>query len=150
RLYYTDAYLTSFESPVIDIADGGKRVYLEQSAFYPTSGGQPHDLGKLGGIDLVDVIDEEDRVAHLLAQPFQGERASGTIDWVRRYDNMQQHTGQHLLSAVMADLFGAATVSVHFGADSSTLDLETGALSTPQIQKAELRANEVITQNRPV
>ncbi len=150
RLYYADAYLKSFDSPIAELADGGKRVYLEQSAFYPTSGGQPNDLGKLGGIEVLDVVDEETRVAHLLAEPFNGDRASGWIDWARRYDNMQQHTGQHLLSAVLADLFGAATVSVHFGADSSTLDLETGALTAHQIQKAELRANEVITENRPV
>lgn len=150
RLYYTDAYLKTFDSLVAELAEGGKRVYLEQSAFYPTSGGQPNDLGKLGGIDVVDVIDEDDRVAHLLAEPFSGDRVSGTIDWTRRYDNMQQHTGQHLLSAVLADLFGAATVSVHFGVDASTLDLETGGLTAHQIQKAELRANQVITENRPV
>ena len=150
RLYYTDAYLKSFSSPVAGFADGGKRVYLEQTAFYPTSGGQPNDLGKLGGIDVVDVVDEEDRIAHLLAEPISADSTTGTVDWTRRYDYMQQHTGQHLLSAVLADLFGAATVSVHFGAESATLDLETGALSAQQVQKAELRANEVISENRPV
>ena len=150
RLYYTDAYLKSFESSITELADGGKKVYLEQSAFYPTSGGQPNDLGELGGIEVLDVVDEEDRIAHLLAEPLTGSGVRGLIDWPRRYDNMQQHTGQHLLSAVLADLFGAATVSVHFGAESSTLDLETGALSPEQVQLAELRANEVITENRPV
>jgi alanyl-tRNA synthetase len=150
RLYYTDAYLTSFSATVIDSADSGRRVYLDQSAFYPTSGGQPHDLGTLGDVPVVEVIDEEDRVAHLLAGPLVEGRVKGTVDWGRRYDHMQQHTGQHLLSAVLADLFGAPTVSVHFGTETSTLDLETGALTAHQAKRAEERANEVIAENRPV
>ena len=150
RLYYTDAYLTTFTASVIDSADSGRRVYLDQSAFYPTSGGQPHDLGTLGGSAVVDVIDEEDRVAHLLAEPLAAGSVAGAVDWTRRFDLMQQHTGQHLLSAILADLFGAPTVSVHFGAEASTLDLETGALTAYQVRRAEERANEVITENRPV
>lgn len=150
RLYYTDAYLTSFSASVIDSADSGRRVYLDQSAFYPTSGGQPHDLGTLGDVPVVEVVDEEDRVAHLLAGPLAAGSVKGTVDWGRRYDHMQQHTGQHLLSAVLADLFAAPTVSVHFGAGTSTLDLETGALSAHQVRRVEERANEVITENRPV
>src|SRR3954462_5788992 len=125
RLYYTDAYLTVFDAAVVGRADGGHRVYLDRTAFYPTSGGQPLDTGRLGGVEVVDVVDEGDRVAHLLAAPAPGERLEGAVDWPRRFDHMQQHTGQHLLSAVIADRFGHATVSVHFGRESATLDLDT-------------------------
>jgi alanyl-tRNA synthetase len=150
RLYYTDSYLTSFSAAVVDTADSGRRVYLDQTAFYPTSGGQPNDLGTLGGVAVVDVVDEDDRVAHLLAAPLTGGRVSGAVDWKRRFDHMQQHTGQHLLSAVLAELFGSQTTSVHFGAETSTLDLETSSLTPDQARQAELRANAVIAENRPV
>ncbi len=150
RLYYTDPYLTSFSAAVVEAAESGRRVYLDQTAFYPTSGGQPNDLGTLGGVAVVDVVDESDRVAHLLAAPLAGARVSGAVDWKRRFDHMQQHTGQHLLSAVLADLFGSATVSVHFGAEASTLDLEAGSLAAEQVRQAELKANAVIAENRPV
>ena len=150
RLYYTDSYLTSFSASVAEAVESGRRVYLDQTAFYPTSGGQPNDLGTLGGVAVVDVVDEGDRVAHLLAAPLSAAKVSGAVDWGRRFEYMQQHTGQHLLSAVLAELFGSATVSVHFGADASTLDLETGTLTQEQVRQAELRANVVITENRPV
>ena len=150
RLYYTDSYLTEFAARVVDAAEGGRRIYLDQTALYPTSGGQPHDLGTLGGVAVVDVVDEEERIAHLLAAPVTTAEVLGVVDWTRRFDHMQQHTGQHLLSAVLADLFGANTVSVHFGPESSTLDLALDAISPEQLRRAEVRANEVITENRPV
>lgn len=150
RLYYTDAYLTRFSARVIDTADEGRRVYLDQTALYPTSGGQPHDLGSLGGVPVVDVVDEEERVAHLLTAPLPAGEVEGVIDWRRRFDHMQQHTGQHLLSAVLEDLFRAPTVSVHFGDEVSTLDVAVETLSPEQLRQAETRANEVISENRPV
>ena len=150
RLYYTDAYRTAFTSAVVERADDGRRVYLEETVFYPTSGGQPHDVGTLGGIAVVDVVDEGDRVAHMLAAPATGDRLEGRIDWRRRFDHMQQHTGQHLLSAVLEELFGARTVSVHFGADASTLDLDVEAITRDQLVRAEERANEIVAEDRPV
>lgn len=150
RLYYTDAYLTSFSAAVSEHADGGRRVYLDRSAFYPTSGGQPNDLGTLGGIPVLDVVDEGERVAHLLAEPLAAREAAGLVDWPRRFDHMQQHTGQHLLSAVFIELLNAGTVSVHFGAESSTLDLEVGEVSPGEIADVQDRANAVAAENRPV
>jgi alanyl-tRNA synthetase len=150
RLYYTDAYLTVFDAAVVGRADGGRRVYLDRTAFYPTSGGQPFDTGRLGGVEVVDVVDEGDRVAHLLAAPAPGERLEGTVDWPRRFDHMQQHTGQHLLSAVIADRFGYATISVHFGRETATLDLDTGGFPHPRQIEAEALANAAVTANRPV
>jgi alanyl-tRNA synthetase len=150
RLYYDDAYLREFEATVVEQADQGRRVYLDRTAFYPTSGGQPFDTGRLGGIEVTDVVDESDRIAHLLAQPLPHGPTTGQINWSRRFDHMQQHTGQHILSAVLTDLFGYSTVGVHFGQASSTLDLDTGALSPDQVARAEERANEIVVQNRPV
>lgn len=154
RLYYTDAYRAAFTATVVDRDAAGTRVYLDASAFYPTSGGQPHDLGTLAGVPVVDVIDEDDRVAHVLASPLAtgaiDSTVSGEIDWTRRYDLMQQHTGQHLVSAVFEDLFAARTVSVHFGADYSTLDLEAELITRDQLMKAEARANAIVAEARPV
>jgi alanyl-tRNA synthetase len=150
RLYYADSYLRDFEAAVIERSDDSRRIYLDQTAFYPTSGGQPFDVGQLGGVEVTDVVDEGERVAHLLAAPLTGGRTRGQIDWGRRFDHMQQHTGQHLLSAVLAELAGHSTVGVHFGRESSTLDLDVGALTPDQVAKAEERANEIVVQNRPV
>ena len=154
RLYYTDAYRTEFTATVVGRDADGTRVYLDESVFYPTSGGQLHDLGTLAEIAVVDVIDEEDRVAHVLAAPIGADaidrQISGKIDWTRRYDHMQQHTGQHLLSAVFEDLFGARTVSVHFGADYSTLDLDAEFVTRDQLVKAEARSNAIVAEARRV
>jgi alanyl-tRNA synthetase len=150
RLYYLDSYLTQFDATVTERAEDGRRVYLDRTAFYPTSGGQPHDIGRLGDTEVADVVDEGERVAHVLTAPLAAERVAGRIDWARRFDHMQQHTGQHLLSAVLAELYRFATISVHFGDNASTLDLDTAAITPDQVRAAELRANAVVTENRPV
>jgi alanyl-tRNA synthetase len=150
RLYYTDAYLTTFDAAVVARADAGRRIYLDRTAFYPTSGGQPFDTGRLGGVAVVDVIDEGDRIAHVVESPVAVDRLAGAIDWGRRFDHMQQHTGQHLLSAVIAERLGHATVGVHFGRESATLDLDTPGLGHAEIVEVEARANTAVTENRPV
>ncbi|MGH3118985.1 MAG: alanyl-tRNA editing protein [Gaiellales bacterium] len=150
RLYYRDSYLREFEASVVDLADEGRRVYLDRTAFYPTSGGQPFDTGVLGDVAVVDVVDEGERIAHLVAAPLDEGRVTGRLDWDRRFDHMQQHTGQHLLSAVLAKSHEYRTVSVHFGRESSTLDLDISAISPEQVVAAEARANAVVMENRRV
>jgi len=150
RLYYTDSYLRDFDAAVVDRAEGGRRVYLDRTAFYPTSGGQPHDTGALGAATVVDVVDEGDRIAHVLADPLDAAAVHGAVDWPRRFDHMQQHSGQHLLSAVLHALCGHPTISVHFGHESSTLDLEGPTLEHPRLVEVEARANEIVTENRPI
>jgi alanyl-tRNA synthetase len=152
RLYYSDAYLTAFDARVVEHGDEGARVYLDQTAFYPSSGGQPHDLGTLGGIDIVDVIDEGERVAHVLASPLPGDRRSvaGRVDWMRRFDHMQQHTGQHLLSALLDERYGHATLSVHFGVDYSTVDVDAESISPARLVELERLANATVLENREV
>jgi len=150
RLYYADSYLAEFQARVVDRSSDGATLYLDRTAFYPTSGGQPFDMGSIAGAQVVDVVDEGERIAHVLAAPVSSGEVECRIDWQRRFDHMQQHSGQHLLSAVLAELFGAATVSVHFGAEISTVDVETPSLGADQIRAAEKRANEAVWENRPV
>jgi alanyl-tRNA synthetase len=150
RLYYTDCYLTKFRATVVEAAGQGCRVYLDRTAFYPASGGQPFDLGTLSGIPVLEVVDEEDRIAHILAGPLRAAgEVEGAIDWHRRYDHMQQHTGQHLLSAVLEELFGAATVSFHLGGETSTIDVKAASLSPAQLQRAEERCAQIAGEARP-
>jgi alanyl-tRNA synthetase len=151
RLYYTDAYLRDFDARVVDRANDGRTLYLDRTAFYPTSGGQPFDTGTIAGIPVTDVVDEGDRIAHVLAAPAPAtDTMHGVIDWTRRFDHMQQHTGQHLLSAIFADRFKLETVSVHFGAESSTLDLDTESLPQKTLVAVEQLANAAITEPRAV
>ena len=151
RLYYRDSYLTDFEGQVVDLAGGGRRVYLDRTAFYPSSGGQPYDVGELGGVAVVEVVDEEDgRVAHVLAAPLAQGPVKGKIDWARRYEHMQQHTGQHLLSAVLIELYGFETLSFHMGDEVSTIELGTKEINEEQLVAAEARANEVARSGRAV
>jgi alanyl-tRNA synthetase len=150
RLYYHDSYLRDFTARIVDTADDGRRVYLDRTAFYPASGGQPFDVGSLDSARVVEVVDEGERIAHLLDRPLAAGGVHGSIDWTRRYDHMQQHSGQHLLSAVFIEVFGMDTVSFHLGQEISTIDLTVAAVTPEQVCAVELRANEVVCENRPI
>jgi alanyl-tRNA synthetase len=149
RLYYTDSYVREFAARVVDRSPDGRTVYLDRTAFYPTSGGQPFDTGAIAGVPVLDVVDEDSRVAHRVAEPVTASHVQCTIDWPRRFDHMQQHTGQHLLSAVFEELFGLKTVSFHLGTESATIDLEGSPVESHTLVEAERRANELIAGNRP-
>lgn len=150
RLYYTDGYLTRFDALTVALSGDGLRVILDRTAFYPASGGQLFDLGELGGARIVEVVDDGDAVTHILASPIAAGPVHGIIDWPRRFEFMQQHTGQHLLSAVFHEMFAFATASVHLGEDGGTVELAAGAVSDRQVREAEARANALITENRKV
>jgi len=150
RLYYQDCYLREFRAQVVEAADDGRRVYLDRTAFYPTSGGQPFDTGTLGGARVIEVIDEEERVAHVLDRAITTGDVTGEIDWQRRFDHMQQHSGQHLLSAVLEELFKIPTVSFHLGADVCTIDVTAPSVTTHQVDKAEERCAEIVRDARPL
>jgi alanyl-tRNA synthetase len=149
RLYYQDSYLTEFRARVVEASPDQKRIYLDRTAFYPTSGGQPFDTGQLGGRNVIEVADEGDRIAHILSDPLKQAEVDGRIDLSRRFDHMQQHTGQHLLSAVLLEMFNAPTVSFHLGAESCTIDVAR-TLEAQQLREAERRANQIVFENRPV
>jgi alanyl-tRNA synthetase len=158
RLYYHDSFLYDFDARVVEALDSNGRtaVVLDRTAFYPTSGGQVHDLGMLTAdgqqIAITEVADDEDgRILHFAsASLFPGIQVHGVVDAARRRDHVQQHSGQHVLSAAFIRLFNMPTVSFHMGDESCTIDLETAGLSAAQAQKAELLANEVIAEDRPV
>jgi len=177
RLYYNDPYLRHFDATVASVEqrDGSPAtavVVLDQTAFYPTTGGQPFDTGTLGGFRVIDVVDQDDgTIAHILnadsglrpstgsgrpelvegriADLQPGARVEGEIDWGRRFDHMQQHTGQHVLSAAFDRLFKVATVSFHLGAEASTIDLAR-TVSAAEVAAAEDAANRVVWEDRPV
>lgn len=157
RLYYTNAYQTDFTANVTTLTtiNGQLAVILDQSCFYPTSGGQPNDTGSLGGKTVLDVmVDEQGAVLHLLAEPLAPEQAweplTGRIDWPRRYDHMQQHSGQHLLSQLFYQRFGFETVAVHFGVGESTLDLATPEVTPAQIEALEQDAMQLVYAALPI
>jgi alanyl-tRNA synthetase len=150
RLYYDDCYLREFQARVVDTTGNGTRVYLDRTAFYPTSGGQPFDLGTLGGAAVREVIDEEDRIAHVLDAPVAVGDVAARVDWDRRFDHMQQHTGQHLLSAVLIELFNIPTVSFHMGAVTSTIEVAAAQIDASRLDGAEERCAEIVADARPV
>ena len=153
RLYYTDAYLPTFTATVTAVDTAKRHVMLDRSAFYPTSGGQPHDRGRLGETNVTDVIDAYESVIHV-AESVEGlqvgDTVTGAIDWTRRFDLMQQHTGQHLLSALCADGYGWPTLSVHFGDEYCTVDVAAPQVDADTLREIERTANARITENRIV
>ncbi|MBU7591760.1 alanyl-tRNA editing protein [Metabacillus halosaccharovorans] len=154
KLFYDDAYQTSFNSEVVkkEIDDNGRNyIVLKETAFYPTGGGQPHDTGTINGKSVIDVEEVEGELRHYLEGPStEMEAIVGHIDWIRRFDHMQQHAGQHLLTAVFEDHLGYKTKSFHLGKELSTIDLDTKTLTTEEIQKAEELTNQLILENRPI
>jgi alanyl-tRNA synthetase len=152
RLYYTDAYAREFDATIVDRidVDGRPAVLLDRTAFYPTSGGQPHDTGTLGDARVVDVIDRDDgSIAHVLDRRIEPGSARGVVDWARRFEHMQQHTGQHVLSAAFDRTLSARTVSFHLGTERSTIDLDRD-LAPGRIAQAEAEANRIVWEDRPV
>lgn len=160
RIYYTDPYCRRFDALVIRTLahEGRPAVVLDRTAFYPTSGGQPFDTGTLtdrgtpsaSAVEVLDAIDVNDEIVHVLSTPLPHAAAvTGDVDWARRFDHMQQHTGQHVLSAAFDRLFDNRTVSFHLGAELSTIDLQH-EMSWEQIARAEAEANRIVWENREV
>lgn len=154
RAYYFDSYTVQFEATVIErlLIDGQPIVVLENSFFYPTSGGQPCDLGKLSKAAVIDVLirPEDGAVLHYLDRELAGDQVTATINWQRRFDHMQHHTGQHILSQAFIQVADAHTIGFHLSDASVTIDLDKRKLSVEDIVDVELLANEIVWQNRPV
>lgn len=154
RLYYSDAYTTSFTANIIERFQyrGKLAVILDQTYFYPTSGGQPHDLGALNELPVINVMvrPEDNAIAHIIDGEIWSDEVTGQIDWPRRFDHMQQHTGQHILSQSFLKAAEAETVSFHLGDDYATIDIQDTGLKSNHIEIAEIIANRTIWENRPV
>lgn len=154
RLYYNDPYLLEFDATILETKPMRDRigVVLDRTAFYPTSGGQPHDSGVINEAAVLDCIDEEDAgiVVHVVDRELPAGPAHCRIDAVRRADHMQQHSGQHVLSQAFVELFHWPTVSFHLGAVTCTIDLPAEAISRDQAEGAEDLANRIVRDNRNV
>jgi alanyl-tRNA synthetase len=161
RLYYHDSFLYDFDAEIQDVLDSPRpALVLDRTAFYPTSGGQVFDTGWITSdgnnkVRVSEVADAEDgRVVHYveaLSNDLKpGSKVRGQIDAPRRRDHMQQHSGQHVLSAAFIRLYGMATVSFHMAEDYCSIDLDTPTLTKDQVEAAERLANEIILENRSV
>jgi len=156
RLYYDDSYQREFSAQVLSCepelhgSTPAWGVVLDCTALYPTSGGQPHDLGKLGDANVLDVRDEGEDVVHVVDRQVPLGAVAGCVDWARRFDHMQQHTGQHLLSAMFQERYGRPTVSFHLGSDLCTIDLRGPEPTEEILEGAERAANQVISEDRPI
>ncbi len=158
RLYYDNAYLTEFNATITEITTHNDQaaLVLDQTYFYPSSGGQPHDTGTIDNIKVLDVVvrDEDAAILHILEStptPFaENQHVAAVIDWQRRFDHMQQHTGQHILTQAFIQTADAKTVSFHLSPESVTIDLDASGLTENQLQAAEALANEVIQSNKTV
>jgi len=155
RLYLADPYLTRFQARVLRTFPVNKQlaVVLDRSAFYPEGGGQPGDRGTLGGVRVVDTQERDGEMIHLVDVPrWTQDEVEGVVDWARRFDHMQQHHGQHLLSAAFLRVHGAPTVSFHLGEKTCTIDLDfpVEKLGTAALRAAEASANESIWRDLPV
>jgi alanyl-tRNA synthetase len=154
RLYFSDSRLLSFTCRIVDVTPYEKRsaAVLDRTAFYPTGGGQPNDLGTLGGVRVVDVVEpEEGRILHVLdGELATGAEVDGLVDGARRLDHMQQHTGQHILSQAFVRLFGAETKGFRMGVETSEIDVDFDGGTPEQVAEAEALANEIVFTDRPV
>jgi alanyl-tRNA synthetase len=160
RLYYNDPYLTRFAARVVerlewlDEVHGQKKMrpalVLDQTAFYPTGGGQPHDTGLLNGVRVIDVVEREvdGAVIHVLEGDVEVDEVEGQVDWDRRFDLMQQHTGQHILSAAFVELLAANTVGFHLSDEYATIDLDRAPLSRSDLDNVEALANAIVFEDR--
>ncbi|MCL6602873.1 MAG: hydrolase [Paenibacillus sp.] len=152
KLYYDSAYITQWQTDIIQTLEREDGVYviLKETAFYPHGGGQPCDEGFIDGIPVLDVISEEDEVLHKLERLPENTKVNGQIHWNKRFDHMQQHSGQHLLSAVCHNLYQAITLSFHLGTDYCTIDVDQAELTPNQLVSIENEVNRQIYLNRSI
>lgn len=153
RLYYEDSYLKEFSGAVLECrqTENGPAVVLDQTVFYPESGGQPYDTGVLNNARVLKVLENDTgTILHILDREIHVGPVTGRIDWARRFDHMQQHTGQHILSQAFLAVAGAQTLSFHMGAEISTIDIELSQPLPEKMEEAQALATEIVFQNRPV
>lgn len=152
KLYYQDAYATKFTAKVLECTEDkqGYKVVLDRTLFYPEGGGQPADMGTLGGVNVLDVHEKNDIITHTTDKPLEvGAEVEGEIDWERRFDLMQNHSGEHILSGVICGKYGCDNVGFHMGKEIITIDLNT-KIPDADLPWLEEKANEAIWTNAPV
>lgn len=153
KLFYQDTHMIDFEASVLECiqeADGRFRILLDRTAFFPEEGGQGADSGTLGDLKILDVQIKKDLIYHYVAKPLkEGSQVKGHVDWAQRFDYMQQHTGEHIISGLVHSKYGYDNVGFHLGAEEVTLDFN-GTLHLEQMREIERAANRVIWRNLPV
>ena len=149
KLYFEDAYLTEFDASVVERREiaGRPAIVLDRTAFYPEAGGQSSDRGTLNGVVVVDVVDDGGTILHVLAAQVDTETVHGTIDRARRFDRMQQHSGQHILSQAFYEVLKGATLSFHIGDEVSSLEIGVPKISDADLDRVEARANAVVFED---
>ncbi|MFI8706680.1 DHHA1 domain-containing protein [Bacillus sp. NPDC077411] len=153
KLFYADSYLQTFTAQITkQVCDKDDKVYvvLTQTAFYPTGGGQPHDTGYLNQIPVINVEEIDGEIRHYITEEIHADEVTGHVSWKRRFDHMQQHAGQHILSAIFWDHFNIPTIGFHLGREIVTIDLETSDLSFETAEEAANLANQIVLENRPI
>jgi alanyl-tRNA synthetase len=152
RLYYDDPYRTEFEARIIERASWKDMpaLVLDQTCFYPESGGQPSDKGSLNDIPVIDVLENNGKILHVITEKIAEEKVKGKIDWDTRFDHMQQHSGQHILSQSFMELYEGKTLSFHLGEKVSTLEIDLNKVTDEDVERVERLTNEIIFQDREI
>ena len=151
-LFYNDPYMTGFHARVkaVERANGEFEIVLDRTCFYPQGGGQPADTGSIDGIPVTDVKKKDGLVYHRMPSVPEKEEVDGEINWERRFDYMQQHSGQHILSAVLYRVIGYNTVSVHFGEEYASIETDAEHLTDSELVLLEEESNSLICRNIPI
>ncbi|MEQ6390450.1 DHHA1 domain-containing protein [Bacillaceae bacterium S4-13-58] len=154
KLYYQDQYIKTFTTTILKQSqdeNGKTYVVLDQTYFYPTGGGQPHDTGKINDVPVYDVEEVDGEIRHYIEGSLELQnQCEAEIDWERRFDHMQQHTGQHILSAAFDNMYEYKTVSFHLGKEICSIDIDTESLREEGAARVEKAANQIILENRPI
>jgi alanyl-tRNA synthetase len=152
RLYFDDAYQGEFKARVVErkIQEGQPALILDQTCFYPESGGQPSDRGTIEGVEVLNVLEEEGKILHILKENILSADVKGKIDWDIRFDHMQQHSGQHILSQSFYECLGGETLSFHLGEELATVEIGVTKISDESVERVEKRSNDIIFQNLPI
>jgi len=152
RLYFEDATRLEFEAAVVErpVVDGRPALVLDQTCFYPESGGQPWDKGTIEGVDVLQVVEDGEKIVHVLAAEVAGDRVRGRVDGAVRFDHMQQHSGQHILSQAFYELLRGETKSFHLGPEASTLEIGIAKAEDADLERVERRANAIVFENREI
>lgn len=149
KLYYENVYQSTFVATVTKSEDD--YIVLSETAFYPTGGGQPYDTGTINGKIVSNVEEVNGEIRHYISDSISvGSKVEGNIDWERRFDHMQQHAGQHILTAAFVELYGHETISFHLGSEKVTIDLNVESISSTELEKVEQLANQIILEQRKI
>ena len=152
RLYYEDPYRMEFEAAIVErlVSENKPALVLDQTCFYPESGGQPSDQGTIEGVGVIKIVEEGEKIIHVLEREVTAQRIKGKIDWPARFDHMQQHSGQHILSQAFYEILKGETLSFHLGAGSSTVEIGIVKIGEEELGRVEKRANAIIFEDRAI